>query len=76
MKRNNRDFRSTEKGVSYNSTFFRQPSYNHLTTIFLAASLVLTHTTLNENGYSLIINGKVFHKVQPKTGTFNEKTGD
>ncbi|GEM_PF-658655 len=73
MKRNNRDFRSTEKRAVIAPPFFWQPTFNQLATLLLSACLMLTHTTTYAKGYSLIINGKAFHKEQPKTGSFNEK---
>ncbi len=73
MKTINRVARTATKACAATSPLFWQPVINIITGAFLAISLLVTHSSVKAAGYHLILNGKSFHKEQPKKGSFNEE---
>ena len=73
MKSENRDESGIIKGLAADSPLFWQSSVSRIATTILIIFLMLTHSSVNAEGFSLILNGKSFHKEQPKKGKFNEK---
>ncbi len=73
MKTKNRDLRTATNACATTSPLFWQPIINIITATLLAISLLLIHSSVKAAGYHLLLNGKSFHKEQPKKGSFNEK---
>ncbi len=58
---------------AFTPAFIWQPFFNTVTGIFLAIAMMMIDSSAKAAGYHLILNGKSFHKEQPKKGSFNER---
>jgi len=73
MKKKNSVIKTGIHTTAFISALIWQPLFNIITGIFLTIAMMMVHNSAKAAGYHLILNGKSFHKEQPKKKPFNER---